>query len=89
MFAHLTESLAEQRIADMRAEAAVRHLTAAARAARGSAANGTLAWRARRLIRSLGGRRYREVELVWPDGVCSVVPAGSDEPARPLASNRR
>jgi hypothetical protein len=89
MYTHLIESLAEQRIADLRAEAAARNLTAAARAARGSAANGTLARRAGRLIRSLGGRRYREIELVWPDGVCSVIPARSDEPARPLANSRR
>jgi hypothetical protein len=82
----LNQALAEQRIADMRREAAASRLAAlAGRAGPGS----TLSRRASRLIRSLSGRRYRQVELVWPDGVCSVVPARSDDPARPLAGSRR
>jgi hypothetical protein len=82
----LNQALAEQRIADMRREAAASRLAALARPA---AASSTLSRRARRLIRSLRGRRYRQIELVWPDGVCSVVPARSDDPARPLAGSRR
>jgi hypothetical protein len=83
---HLIQALAEQRIADLRREAAVSRL--AAGPASVVAGSGTLARRAGRLVRSLGGRRYRQVELVWPDGVCSVVPAQSDDRPRPLANSR-
>jgi IS5 family transposase len=86
---YLTEALAEQRIADWRREAAASRRAAAAREVGGPAAIGTLAHRAGRLIRLLAGRRYRQIELVWPDGVCSVVPARSDDPARPMAASRR
>ncbi|MGH3300451.1 MAG: hypothetical protein ACRDOK_02010 [Streptosporangiaceae bacterium] len=90
MYPHLTQALAEQRIADLRRAATGPRLVAAMRAADSAAAHGTLPQRASRLIRSLGGRRYRRIELVWPDGVCSVVPARSDDdPARPLANTRR
>jgi hypothetical protein len=85
---HLTEALAQQRIADWHREAAARRLAAAAAHADGSA-SGTLARRAGRLLRTLGRRRYRQIELVWPDGVCSVVPTRPDDPARPLAGSRR
>jgi hypothetical protein len=89
MFSHLTEALAEQRIADMHREVAASRLAAVARSADGAAGSGTLLRRVGRLIRSLGGRRYRQVELVWPDGVCSVVSAESDEQPRPFAGSRQ
>jgi hypothetical protein len=85
---HLTQALVEQRIADMRREAAVSRLAAAAGPASVVSGSGTLARRASRLVRSFGGRRYRQVELVWPDGVCSVVPAQPDDRPRPLANTR-
>jgi len=84
----LTEALAEERIADMRRAAAASRLGAGARPIR-SGPGGTLRRSAGRLIRSLGGRRYRQVELVWPDGVCSVVPAESDDQPRPFAGSRQ
>jgi hypothetical protein len=89
MYLHLTEAIAEQRIADARRDAAARRLAMTAKAADRPAPGGTLARRAGRLIRSLGGRRYRQIELVWPDGVCSVVPTRSDDQTRPLANSRR
>jgi hypothetical protein len=95
MIPHLIQALAEERIADMRREAAASRLAEATRLADGAAGRGTLLRRAGRLIRShsvirsLGGRRYRQVELVWPDGVCSVVPAESDDQPRPFAGSRQ
>jgi len=86
---HLTEALAQQRIADLHREAAARSFAAAAARADGSVAYDSLARRATRLLRTLGRRRYRQIELVWPDGVCSVVPTRPDDPARPLAGSRR
>ena len=86
---HLTQALAEQKIADLRRAAAAGTLAAAAAASYGPVASGSLVQRASRLIRSLGGRRYRQIELIWPDGVCTVVPARSDDPDRPLANSRR
>jgi hypothetical protein len=86
---HLTEALAQQRIADFHRAAAARRLATVAVQAGGSTQAGPLTRRAVRLLRSLGGRRYRQIELVWPDGVCSVVPSRSDDPARPLANSRR
>jgi hypothetical protein len=86
---HLTQALAEERIADIRREAAARRLAAGARPVHGGPGGGTLRRSAGRLIRSLGRRRYRQVELVWPDGVCSVVPAQSDDQPRPFAGSRQ
>jgi hypothetical protein len=95
MIPHLIQALAEERIADMRREAAASRLAEATRLADGAAGRGTLLRRASRLIRSHSvirwhsGRRYRQVELVWPDGVCSVVPAESDDQPRPFAGSRQ
>jgi hypothetical protein len=86
---NLTQALAQQRIADMRREAAANRLAAGAGRVHGATGSGTLLRNAGRLIRSLGGRRYRQVELVWPDGVCSVVPAQSDDRPRPFAGSRQ
>jgi hypothetical protein len=86
---HLTQALAEQRIADLRREAAASRLAAVAGPADGGSARGRLFRSAGRLVRSLGRRRYRQVELVWPDGVCSVVPAQSDDQPRPFAGSRQ
>ncbi|MGB6458083.1 MAG: hypothetical protein WBH47_26725 [Streptosporangiaceae bacterium] len=86
---HLTQALAAQKIADLRRAAAAGTLATAASASYAPVTSGTLGQRASRLIRSLGGRRYRQIELVWPDGVCTVVPAQSDDPHRPLANSRR
>jgi hypothetical protein len=84
----LTQALAEQRIMDQRASAAAHRLAAAARAEHRATA-GVQGRRASRLIRSLGRRRYRQVELIWPDGVCSVVPAHPDDATRPMANSKR
>ncbi len=95
MTPHLAQAIAEQRIADLRREAAMERLAAIATAPDAAAASGSPRRRVRRLHRlrrllgSLGGRRYRRVELVWPDGVCSVVPARSEEPTHPLAGSRK
>ncbi len=92
MTPHLAQAIAEQRIADLRREAAMERLAAIATAPDAAAASGSPRRRVRRLRRllgSLGGRRYRRVELVWPDGVCSVVPARSEEPTHPLAGSRK
>jgi hypothetical protein len=86
---HLSQALVEERIADMRRQAAASRLAAGAKPAHGAVGSGTLLRRAGQLIRSLGGRRYRQVELVWPDGVCSVVPAQSDDQPRPFAGSRQ
>ena len=86
---HLTEALAEERIADMRRQAAAHRLAAGAGPARTARGSSALRRSAGRLIRSFGGRRYRQVELVWPDGVCSVVPAQSDDQPRPFAGSRQ
>jgi hypothetical protein len=89
MYSHLTEALAQQHVTDLRRAAAARSRSATgARAAAGLAAGRTLARRAGRLVRPLRGRRYREIELVWPDGVCSVVPARSDDRPQPMANSR-
>jgi hypothetical protein len=90
MYSHLTEALAQQRVTDLRrAAAAQAQARSAAGAAEGLATGRTLARRAGRLIRPLRSRRYREIELVWPDGVCSVVPARSDDRPQPMANSRR
>ncbi len=89
MMSHLPQALVEQRIADMRREAAASRLAAASRPADGAAASGTPPRGASRLLRSIRSRRYRQIELVWPDGVCSAVPAQSDDKPRPLAGSRR
>jgi hypothetical protein len=85
---HLTEALAQQRIADWHREAAARRLAAAALRVDGPAAR-PRSGRVARLLRTLGRRRYRQIELVWPDGVCSVVSARPDDAARPMAGSRR
>lgn len=89
MFPQLTQALAEERIADFRRAAAASRLAAAARPVHAEPGSRALLRRAGRLIRSLGGRRYPQVELVWPDGVCSVVPAQSDDQPRPFAGSRQ
>jgi hypothetical protein len=89
MYPHLTEALAQQRIADMRREAAARGLAAAASEAGRLPVAGTLARRAARLLASRSRRRYRQIELTWPDGVCSVVPARSDDRQAPMADSRQ
>jgi hypothetical protein len=86
---HLTQALAQQRIADMRREAAASRLAAGAGLVQGTRGSGALLRGAGRLIRWHSGRRYRQVELVWPDGVCSVVPAQSDDQPRPFAGSRQ
>jgi hypothetical protein len=86
---HLTQALAEERIADLRREAAASRLAAVPGPAHRVAGSSALLRRAGRLIRSLSGRRYRQIELVWPDGVCSVVPAESDDQPRPFAGSRQ
>jgi hypothetical protein len=89
MYSHLTEALAQQRIADLRRAAARRVPPDPGASAAGGLATGrTLARRAARLIRSPRGRRYRDIELVWPDGVCSVVSARPDDRPRPMANSR-
>jgi hypothetical protein len=85
MHPYILEAVARERIADMHAAAAKYRLkkeAAAARAARG-----------RRASWSIAGWRHHRVELVWPDGVASVVevprqsaPANED---RGLAGTRR
>lgn len=86
---HLTLALANQRVAEIRAAAAQ------AQRARIAAADGHgPAARRSRLSRLLARRRYRRVELVWPDGVCSVVSvprpsASADDSARGMAGTRR
>lgn len=64
---HFTAAIAEQRIADLRSAAEASRRARAAADAR-SARKSRLSW-------LLASRRYREVELVWPDGVCTVVSA--------------
>ncbi len=89
MMPQLTQALAAERIAQMHREAAADRLAAAAGPGHAAAAAGLLLRRAGRLVRPLGGRRYRRIELVWPDGVCSVVPAESDDQPRPFAGSRQ
>jgi hypothetical protein len=86
---HLSQALAQQQIADMHRAAAARRLAAGAGPAHSATGSGTLLRSAGRLMRSLGPRRYRQVELVWPDGVCSVVPAQADDQPRPFAGSRQ
>jgi hypothetical protein len=92
---HLSQALAQQLIADMHREAAARRLAAGVGPAHSATGSGTPLRSAGRLMRSRSvirwhrGRRYRQVELVWPDGVCSVVPAQSDDQPRPFAGSRQ
>ncbi|HXZ65704.1 MAG TPA: hypothetical protein VEH05_13270 [Streptosporangiaceae bacterium] len=86
---HLTQALAEQRAAELRAAGEAARLARAAEAGRAGRAP-----RRSRLSLLLPGRRYRRVELVWPDGVCSVVSVPrpsvpADQPARGMAGTRR
>lgn len=83
---YVTPSLAQTIINDRLASAEAYRLAKAARAGRPS--------RKTRLGWPLFGRRYRRVELRWPDGVCSVVsapepPASAGNQARGLAGTRR
>lgn len=68
MHPYITAAIAEQRIADMRSAAAARRRVKAAQAAGTRQRRSRGGW-------PLAGRRYRQVELRWPDGVCTVVPA--------------
>jgi hypothetical protein len=83
---YVTPSLAQAIIADRLASAEAYRRAKAARDGRTS--------RKTRLSWALPGRRYRRVELRWPDGVCSVVsapepPASAGNQARRLAGSRR
>ena len=83
---YVTPSVAQAVIADRLAAAEAYRLARAARAGRTS--------RKTRLSWPLPGRRHHRVELMWPDGVCSVVsapepPASQRSQARGLAGSRR
>jgi hypothetical protein len=83
---YVTPSVAQAIIADRLASAEAYRQAKAARVGRTS--------RKMRLSWLLPGRRYRRVELMWPDGVCSVVsapepPASPGSQARRLAGTRR
>jgi hypothetical protein len=89
---YIAKALAEQRAGEL-AAAAASHRLAAAAAGRGASWLTFQAERSSRLSRLFSRRRYHQVELVWPDGVCSVVAApprpASEDPAGPLAGSRR
>ena len=92
MHPYLTKALADQRAADLIAAAEAHHLAAAAGSGRGR--RGVRAGWFSRLTRLAARRRYREIELYWPGGVCSVVSAqphtaASEQQAGPVASGRR
>lgn len=83
---YVTPQVAEAVIADRLAAAEAYRRAKAARVGRTS--------RKMRTSWPLPGRRYRRVELMWPDGVCSVVgapepPASAGHQARGLAGSRR
>jgi hypothetical protein len=85
MHPYISEAIARQQIADWQ--------SAAATSAWAGTTDG-LRPRRRRLNWPLFGRRYRRVELVWPDGVSSVVAvadprAAGDDRARGLTGTRR
>jgi len=91
---YITKALADQRAEELAAAAAAAsHRRAAAAPGRGAARLRFRAEWSSRLSRLFGRRRYRKVELVWPDGVCSVVAApprpAAKDPAGPLADSRR
>jgi hypothetical protein len=67
MHPYILEAVAKERIADMHAVAAAHRLAREAAAGRGRAA------RKHRAISAMASRRHRKVELVWPDGVTTVV----------------
>ena len=86
MHPDILSALAEQRAAELRTAAAEARL---ARAARRAAVrrHGTAGWLA-------SGRRSGRIELIWPDGVRSVVSLrqaseSDDKPRRRLAGSRR
>jgi len=85
---HLTLALANQRVTELRAAAEAAHRAKSAAADRGAPA-------ARRgvLSRLFARRRYREVELRWPDGVSSVIslppPSAPADSGRGMASSKR
>jgi hypothetical protein len=85
---YITKALADQRTRELVAAAEAHRLAAAAESGTGQR-RVRAGWLSR--IAWLGARRrYREIELFWPDGVCSVVSAAeSPDPAGPLASSRR
>lgn len=83
---YVTPAVAQAIIADRLASAEAYRQAKAARVGRTS--------RKTRLSWPLPGRRYRRVELRWPDGVCSVVsapepPASAGNQTRGLAGSRR
>jgi hypothetical protein len=89
---YVTPSLAQAIIADRLASAEAYRRAKAARDGR-HGRDGRTSWKTR-LSWALPGRRYRRVELRWPDGVCSVVsapepPASAGDQARRLAGSRR
>jgi hypothetical protein len=82
---YVLKAIADQRAAEMRL-AAAEHRRAV------EASGGASHSRVRgggRLSRLLRGRRSRQIELIWPDGVCSVVPESPADHARPMAGSRR
>jgi len=83
---YVTSKVGEAIMADRLAAAEAYRLAKAARLARTS--------RKTRRSWPLPGRRYRHVELMWPDGVRSVVgtpeaPASPGNQSRGLAGSRR
>jgi len=83
---YVTPQVAETVIADRLAAAEAYRRAKAARVGRTSRKTRT-SW-------PLHGRRYRRVELMWPDGVCSVVStqessASAGNQVRGLAGSRR
>ena len=81
---YVTPQVAQTIMADRLAAAEAYRRAKAARDGRTSRKN--------RLTWHLAGRRYRRVELMWPDGVRSVVSApeqSAGDQARGLAGSRR
>jgi hypothetical protein len=84
MHPYILEAVARERIADMHRAAAKHSLAREAAAARAA--------RRRQTSRPVSGWRHHTVELVWPDGVSSVVELPSvpaEGQGRGLAGSRR
>lgn len=82
---YVLKAIADQRAAEMRLAAAEYRRAAEATGGRAHRRVRTPGW----LSRLLRGRRTSQIELVWPDGVCSVVPESPADHARPMAGSRR